>query len=73
MLSRRAVIAPTYLGSLAMATRDTNSYEDIRYVLKKEMKKPTVYAQNRKQAMLERALKFHGERGLKEIAKEFKI
>jgi hypothetical protein len=56
-----------------MATRDSQSYEDIRYVLKKEMKKPTVYAENRKQAMLERALKFHGEKGLKEIAKEFKI
>lgn len=52
--------------------KDDVDYEDIRYVLKKEKKRPSAYTRNRQMAMLERASKI-GEKAVREIAKEFKL
>lgn len=47
-------------------------YEWARKVMKREAKKPSVYTDNRREAMLTRVDKMFGEKGLKEFAKEFK-
>ena len=52
---------------------DSKQYEEIRRTLKNEQKHPNPYTKNRKQALMERTLKFHGEGALKEITKEFKL
>lgn len=56
-----------------MATESHKKFEDIRYVLKKEQKNPNPFTANRRQAMLTRAAKEFGDKGVKEIAKEFKL
>lgn len=53
-------------------TQQSRDFEDIRYVLKKEKKRPSAYTPNRQFAMLERASKI-GEKAVREIAKEFKL
>lgn len=53
-------------------TKQSEEYEFARKIMKREKKKPSVYSDNRKEAMLHRINKDFGEKGLKEFVKEFR-
>lgn len=53
-------------------TREYEEYEFARKVIKREHKNPNPWSKNRKDLCLERVAKDFGEKGLKELTKEFK-
>lgn len=52
-------------------TKQSEEYEFARKIMKREKKRPSVYTDNRREAMVVRVHKQFGEKGLKEFVKEF--